>query len=142
MGEANKKGTFLFLKDWKDKAKKGDKKFGYWADDWKDIEFRHVNSLGLVDDKFWIPMTEIDKTMKKVDNVATPKPTVKDVANKLNGIKDKGEKAPETKPTETTPTTPPVVEEKKSIFTTKNILIGVGALVVLFVGVKMLRKKK
>jgi hypothetical protein len=139
MGAANKSGTFLFLKDWSNKAKKGDKKFGYWADDWKDIEFRHVNSLGVIDDKFWIPMTEIDKTMKKVDNVATPKPNAKEIADKIKAQK---EKAPETKPTETAPTTPPAVEEKKSIFTTKNILIGVGVLVVLFVGVKMLRKKK
>jgi hypothetical protein len=129
MGAANKSGTFLFLKDWSNKAKKGDKKFGYWADDWKDIEFRHVNSLGVIDDKFWIPMTEIDKTMKKVDNVATPKPIIKELPHKPI---DKGEKAL---------TTPPVVEEKKSIFTTKNILIGVGALVVLFVGFKMATKK-
>jgi hypothetical protein len=130
MGEANKKGTFLFLKDWKDKAKKGDKKFGYWADDWKDIEFRHVNSLGVIDDKFWIPMTEIDKTMKKVDDVKTSKPIAKDKKEKID-------KSKETKPTDTTL----VVEEKKSIFTTKNILIGVGVLVVLFVGFKMATKK-
>jgi hypothetical protein len=129
MGEANKKGTFLFLKDWKDKAKKGDKKFGYWADDWKDIEFRHVNSLGVIDDKFWIPMTEIDKTMKKVDDVKTSKPIAKDKKEKID-------KSKETKPTDTTL----VVEEKKSIFTTKNILIGVGGLVVLFFGIKLINK--
>jgi hypothetical protein len=131
MGEANKKGTFLFLKDWKDKAKKGDKKFGYWADDWKDIEFRHVNSLGVIDDKFWIPMTEIDKTMKKVDDVKTSKPIAKDKKEKIDKSKD-------TKPTDTTP----IIEEKKSIFTTKNILIGVGALVVLFFGIKLINKGK
>jgi hypothetical protein len=131
MGEANKKGTFLFLKDWKDKAKKGDKKFGYWADDWKDIEFRHVNSLGVIDDKFWIPMTEIDKTMKKVDDVKTSKPIAKDKKEKID-------KSKETKPTDT----PPVVKEKKSIFTTKNILIGVGGLVVLFFGIKLINKGK
>jgi hypothetical protein len=89
-------------------------------------------------------MSELDKTFKTsgLKMKPKPKPTPKDVADKLNAVKDKGEKAPDTKPTDSATTTPPVVEEKKSIFTTKNILIGVGVLVVLFVGVKMLRKKK
>jgi hypothetical protein len=134
MGVANKKATFQFLKDWKDdkgnlRAKKGDKKTGYFADDWKDIEFRKVNSLGVISERFWIPKTEVDKTMKKVsDTGAKPKEKPKDT------------KPP--KDDKPVVDTKPVVEEKKSFFTTKNIAIGIGAIVLLFVGYKMVNKGK
>jgi hypothetical protein len=144
MGLPNQSTMFEFLKDYKDYAKKGEVIQGYYADDWKDIEFRRMNSLGLVSKVFYAPMSEMDKTFKttgvKMNPKPKPTPTPKDVVDKLNAVKDK--KVKDTKPTETAPTTPPVVEEKKSIFTTKNILIGVGVLVVLFVGVKMISKKK
>jgi hypothetical protein len=148
MGLPDKSTMFEFLKDYKDYAKKGEVIQGYYADDWKDIEFRKMNSLGLVSKVFYAPMSEMDKTFKTTGDKMKPKPkpTPKDVADKLNAVKDKGEKAPDTKPTDdkkpTDSGTTPPVETKPSLFTTKNILIGVGVLVVLFVGVKMLRKKK
>jgi hypothetical protein len=130
MGKANKSATFEFLKDFRTDAKKGEKLTGYYADDWKDVEFRRMNSLGMVSKTFWVPMTEVDKTIKKV---TAKKQEVKP--------KPKDKPTPDTKPTSETGTTPPVVEEKKSVLTTKNILIGVGVLVVLFVGYKMATKK-
>lgn len=135
MGLPDKSAPFEFIKDYKSDAKKGEVIQGYYAKDWKDIEFRRVNSLGLISKVFYAPMSEIDITFKVKKPSSTPKPIAKDKKEKID-------KSKETKPTETAPTTPPVVEEKKSIFTTKNILIGVGALVVLFFGVKLINKGK
>jgi hypothetical protein len=131
MGLPDKSAPFEFIKDYKSDAKKGEVIQGYYAKDWKDIEFRRVNSLGLISKVFYAPMSEIDITFKVKKPSSTPKPIAKDKKEKID-------KSKETKPTDTTL----VVEEKKSIFTTKNILIGVGGLVVLFFGIKLINKGK
>jgi len=135
MGLPDKSAPFEFIKDYKSDAKKGEVIQGYYSNDWKDIEFRRINSLGLINKVFYAPMSEMDITFKVKKPVSAPKSVPKEKIEKIKDTKPTDDK----KPTDSG-TTPPV-ETKPSLFTTKNILIGVGVLVVLFVGIKLINKR-